>query len=542
MQYDENGHGDHKFQVFCFVADTQHGDKFAECAACRTEQKERALRDTLLLFLCAVLIGNGQDCGCDIDDTIIGQQCELHGFQLKIHHIFLACLILMIILPQIRLAVKGTQRERKKRMIVIKKYHYVIAVLILVAAVFLAMKSAAGREKNAEPRAAENSVEVVFPSTAPEQKDSNAAETNAKAEEPLVGVWIPYMALDVTEKTEEAFKENFDAKLAAAKSVGANAVFVHVRPFADSLYPSEYESWSHLLTGMQGKDPSYDPMEYMVNAAHEQNMQFHAWINPLRIASTTIPPELDENGFYMQNYVNHPEYFMAYNSGIYYTPASAYIRNRIADGAAEIAEKYDVDGIHFDDYFYPTDDESIDAEQYAAYVKETEEPLTLHEWRTANVNALIAAVYSRVKEANENVQFGISPQGNLENNEMINADVYTWCAQAGYIDYVCPQLYYSFENEALPFETALQNWCALKRLPSIKLYIGLAVYKAGTDADNGTWLNTTDTLAKQIDRAKEAGADGVVLYAVDHLTGENAKAEMANAVPELERFKEAQQN
>lgn len=85
------------------------------------------------------------------------------------------------------------------------------------------------------------------------------------------------MALDVTEKTEEAFKENFDAKLAAAKSVGTNAVFVHVRPFADSLYPSEYESWSHLLTDMQGKDPGYDPMEYMVNAAHEQNMQFHAW-------------------------------------------------------------------------------------------------------------------------------------------------------------------------------------------------------------------------------------------------------------------------
>ena len=96
-------------------------------------------------------------------------------------------------------------------MIVIKKYHYVIAVLILVAAVFLAMKSAAGREKNAEPSAAENSVEVVFSSTAPEQEDSNAAETTAKAEEPLVGVWIPYMALEVTEKTEEAFKENFDA-------------------------------------------------------------------------------------------------------------------------------------------------------------------------------------------------------------------------------------------------------------------------------------------------------------------------------------------
>ena len=98
----------------CFVLWRIHSMAInSPSAPCRTEQKERALRDTPLLFLCAALIGNGQDCGCDIDDTIIDQQCELHGFRLKIHHIFLACLILMIILPQIRLAVKGTQRERK---------------------------------------------------------------------------------------------------------------------------------------------------------------------------------------------------------------------------------------------------------------------------------------------------------------------------------------------------------------------------------------------------------------------------------------------
>ena len=105
-----------------------------------------------------------------------------------------------------------------------------------------------------------------------------------------------------------------------------------------------------------------------------------------------------------------------------------------------------MDGIHFDDYFYPTDDETIDANQYAAYVNETEEPLPLHEWRTANINALIATVYHRIKQTAPEVEFGISPQGNLQNNEKINADVYTWCAQSGYIDYICPQLYYSFEN------------------------------------------------------------------------------------------------
>lgn len=114
----------------------------------------------------------------------------------------------------------------------------------------------------------------------------------------------------------------------------------------------------------------------------------------------------------------------------------------------------------------------------------------------------------------------------------------------GYIDYVCPQLYYSFENEALPFETgSSKTGGALKRLPSIKLYIGLAdVTRRARSGQRHIGSTRPDTLAKQINRAKEAGADGVVLYAVDHLTGENAKAEMANAVPELERFKEAQQN
>ena len=393
-------------------------------------------------------------------------------------------------------------------MIVIKKYHYVIAVLILVAAVFLAMKSAAGREENAEPRAAENSVEVVFSSTAPEQEDSNAAETTAKAEEPLVGVWIPYMALDVTEKTEEAFKENFDAKLAAAKSVGANAVFVHVRPFADSLYPSEYESWSHLLTGTQGKDPGYDPMEYMVSTAHEQNMQFHAWINPLRIASTTIPPELDENGFYMQNYVNHPEYFMAYNSGIYYNPASAYIRNRIADGAAEIAEKYDVDGIHFDDYFYPSPDESFDSTAYREY-KNGGGSLSLGDWRRENVNILIRDVYSAIKAADTSIRFGISPQGNNSNNYNSQyIDVDKWLSNKGYVDYICPQIYFGFNNSTSPYTETVALWNNKIKVSGISLYIGLAPYKIGlTDTWAGSgkneWIHDSSILARQVQSARD---------------------------------------
>ena len=359
-----------------------------------------------------------------------------------------------------------------------------------------------------------------------------------RAAVPYRAVWVSYLEWEQVDfSSAEAFTQAIGTMLDNIQSIGATVVLAQVRPFGDALYPSDYFPFSHLCTGTQGQDPGFDPLALLVDAAHARDLQLEAWVNPYRIQAGQTPALCGASPARL-----HPDWVRYTDTGAYLDPASADVRQYIADGVGELCARYAVDGIHFDDYFYPTDDESIDAEQYAAYVKETEEPLTLHEWRTANVNALIAAVYSRVKEANENVQFGISPQGNLENNEMINADVYTWCAQAGYIDYVCPQLYYSFENEALPFETALQNWCALKRLPSIKLYIGLAVYKAGTDADNGTWLNTTDTLAKQIDRAKEAGADGVVLYAVDHLTGENAKAEMANAVPELERFKEAQQN
>lgn len=415
-------------------------------------------------------------------------------------------------------------------MLVLKKSHYIIAIVILIFTV------CAAAWRNAEPYSSASETgsvsEAIASASETQQSETELSALSVSADtekEMLVGVWIPYMSLTTTERTEEAFKANYDAKLESAKSIGCNAVYVHVRPFADSLYPSEYEPWSHILTGTQGEDPGYDPLAYMIAKAHENGMEFHAWINPLRIATSTMPGEFAEDSFYMQNCYTHPYYFIEYEDGIYYNPASAYIRERIAASTAEIAANYDVDGIHFDDYFYPTEDESIDSNQYATYVSETEEPLPLHEWRTTNINALIASVYQKIKQTAPEVVFGISPQGNLENNEKINADVYTWCAQSGYIDYICPQLYYSFENPALPFETALDAWNTMNRLDNIDLYVGLAVYKAGTDADDGTWLNAEDTLARQIQCAEEAGAAGVLLYAIDYFESTTAQAELANA-------------
>ena len=236
-------------------------------------------------------------------------------------------------------------------MIQLKRTHYIAALVVLALVVLFAAWSQNGSAPvDPAQSAAAESAQTASADAAPAESTDPAAQAAAEAEEaPLVGVWIPYMSLSTEEKTETAFKENYDAKLKSAKAAGANAVFVHVRPFADSLYPSEYEPWSHILTGTQGEDPGYDPLQYMVDRAHECGMQFHAWINPLRISTDATPGTLAESSFYMQNRETNPFYFLEYGGGIYYNPASAVVRERIANGAAEIAALYDVDGIHFDD-------------------------------------------------------------------------------------------------------------------------------------------------------------------------------------------------
>lgn len=205
----------------------------------------------------------------------------------------------------------------------------------------------------------------------------------------------------------------------------------------------------------------------------------------------------------------------------------------IADGAAEIAEQYDVDGIHFDDYFYPEGDDTLDSAAYEAYTQSVEDPLSLLEWRTANINAMVSQVYSAIKAVKPEVAFGISPQGNIRNDEAMGADVKTWAAVPGYVDYLAPQLYFSFENEALGYLDALEEWAALSRHEGLSLYAGLALYKAGTDADNGTWLGQDDIIALQAEAALDAGYQGVILYSSDYLNAEQTAREMENAMAVL---------
>ena len=405
----------------------------------------------------------------------------------------------------------------------LRKYCYLVlwaALLAAVAGVWLF-----GGERAVEESGQASSSAV--PSASP------ASQTGEAEEETLVGVWVPYFSLDTAEHTQEAFEEHYRQIAQTAQEKGINAMFVHVRPFSDALYPSAYYPWSHILTGTQGRDPGYDPLQFMIDTTHQLGMEFHAWINPLRVKTAETPAALADNNPYGTLGAESPGYFMEYDGGVYLNPAYPAVRSLIAGGAAEIAQNYDVDGIHFDDYFYPSEDTSLDSAAYETYTQTVEQPLPLLEWRAANINAMVAQVYESVKAAREEVVFGISPQGNIQNDQAMGADVKTWAAVPGYVDYLAPQLYFSFENQALPYQQALEEWVALPRRQGLKLYAGLALYKAGTDADGGTWLTRDNIIALQAEAALNAGYQGVILYSSEYLDAAQAAKELENAMAVL---------
>lgn len=420
--------------------------------------------------------------------------------------------------------------NKEDKMFQFRKYSYVflwLALLVTVGLVWLF-----GRET--PPVSEEVSASgTAVSSAAPAPPAVQETPVPEPVQEEMVGLWIPYMSLQTTEKTQTAFEENYKKIVAQAKETGVNTLFVHVRPFSDALYPSENFPYSHILTGEQGQDPGYDPLEFMVTYTHQQGLAFHAWINPLRVKTAETPTVLAAENPYSELSADNPFYFMEYEGAVYLNPAYPYIRTLIAEGAAEIVKNYAVDGIHFDDYFYPAQADELDNTAYEGYVNSVDEPVERTEWRTANINAMVAEVYQKVKGEKPEVVFGISPAGNIENDLAMGADVNTWSAIPGYVDYICPQLYYSFENPAMGYTEALQQWLALPRHQALELYIGLALYKAGSDADEGTWLSENNIIQRQIQQAREAGCKGVILYASDYLSKPETKEEVENAMAVL---------
>ncbi|HAN44615.1 MAG TPA: hypothetical protein DCP97_04410, partial [Ruminococcaceae bacterium] len=347
-------------------------------------------------------------------------------------------------------------------------------------------------------------------SSSSKTSSSNAAAAVVPASSGEVrAAWISYLDFNtiLKNKTKAEFTANIGNVFDNLLSIGLNTAIVQVRPFADALYPSEYFPWSSTITGTEGQNPGFDPLAIMVEQAKKRGMRIEAWINPYRVRNASSSAALSANN-QAQIWLNEGnESVVKTSTGIFYDPASKQAQQLIINGVKELVTNYDIDAIHMDDYFYPTTDASFDANSYNAY-KSGGGTLALADWRRENVNTLVRGIYSAIKSINSSVKFGISPQGNMNNNYNTQyIDVAKWLSNKGYIDYICPQVYFGFENAAQPFSSTVAQFNDMIKVSGIELYVGLAPYKLGcTDqwagAGKTEWQNTTDILARMVQDAR----------------------------------------
>ncbi len=321
-------------------------------------------------------------------------------------------------------------------------------------------------------------------------------------------------------KNSQESKNNIKIILDNIKNMNLNTVIVHVRPFADSIYKSEYYPISDTILNNNNEVPDYDILDFFITEAHSRDLKIEAWINPFRISNDTKLENISVDSIYYK-FINTNDVMIIDDKGIYLNPASVEVRNLIIDGIKEIVEKYDVDGIHFDDYFYPN--ETIDLQSYDEYIK-TGGTMSLDEYRLNNISVLIKDIYSSIKNIKSDVKFGIAPEGNIENNyDKSFLDVNKILSNNGYVDYIMPQLYFGFENEIKPFIETINVWNSLIEVDSIDLIPALAFYKIGTVdtyalSGKNEWIENSDIIKKQVVISRNvSNYDGFSLFRYDYI-------------------------
>lgn len=363
-------------------------------------------------------------------------------------------------------------------------------------------------------------------------------------------VWCSFEDLDFNKKTEKAFTKNIKTMFQNVADMGMNTVVVHVRPFSDAMYPSDYFPWSKIASGKQGKNPGYDPLKIMVQEAHAAKLRVEAWINPYRVSlrSTKIS-KLSKNNPARKWYSKKKtkRNVLIYGGQIYYNPAKQQVRQLIANGVKEIVDNYEVDAIHMDDYFYPSMTswnykKVFDAPEYKAYVKKQkalgEGYKSIVNWRRSNVNQLVKLLYKTVKESNPEIEFGISPAGNLDNLRAKTAhyvDIDRWISEEGYVDYICPQIYWGFQNGQYSYDKVLKRWTALCKESDVKLYVGLAMYRT-VYYGSSEWKKSKTIMKRSVSYARKTKqVDGFYFFTYRSFLSSKAKTEKKNLVKELKK-------
>ncbi len=396
--------------------------------------------------------------------------------------------------------------------------------------------------------------------------DHNTGTTSEDTE--YKAVWLTYLEFSsfrksVKKNNETSFRKFYKDILQRIKTLGFNHIIVQVRPFGDALYPSEYFPWAACISGKQGRNPGYDPLKIMTELSHKEGIAIEAWINPYRISSGDSISSLSKTNparkwFSSQNTKRN---VLSYEGSLYYNPSSESVRNLIIQGIQEIVQNYDVDGIHMDDYFYPSFTETnvataFDASEYQQQLSASSTKKSgsnslntksssnntknisanniniedLAKWRRNNVNQLVSGIYKAVKAQNEKITFGISPAGNLDNlrsNLEYYVDIDTWVKEAGYVDYLMPQIYWGFTNEIAPFDKITDQWVNLTQSSSAKLYIGLQLYRMGSN-DSGESdfkeLQKASLITKELSYLKkQSKVNGYCVFSYQYLDCQNKK-------------------
>ena len=319
------------------------------------------------------------------------------------------------------------------------------------------------------------------------------------ASEGLKGIWVATVSnIDFPSSSglsASELRKEIDTIVNNAFDWGFNAIFLQVRPKSDAIYNSSLFPSSDVIVEKQGDRLPLDCLEYFITAAHSKGIELHAWINPYRITQSYAGGH-DMDSLAVSNPARqHPEWVVKHSDGaMYYNPGIPEVRDMIVEGILEVVNNYNIDGIHFDDYFYPYNDASSFSDK-TEYDKYKSEGQTIAEWRRANNDALVQKTAAAVKTAKPDISFGISPSGvwalktnnslgtdiksSSESYYQVYADTRKWVKNE-WIDYICPQVYWEIDHSTAPFKPIVDWWDDVVSGTKVKLYIGIAAYKGSS--------------------------------------------------------------
>lgn len=366
--------------------------------------------------------------------------------------------------------------------------------------------------------------------------DNSTSSTRLNYDTPYA-MWFAVMdyADTLSGKTETEFREIMHQRFQNAANMGINTVYLHVRAYQDAYYRSELFPMGRYADA----NISYDPLEIMLEEAHALHLSAHAWINPMRGPGDETMAAMDDH-YKVKQWYNDPTkngiYLVKVGNNWWLNPAYPEVRQFIADGIEEIITQYDVDGIHMDDYFYPTTEASFDA---AAFAESGASDLS--EFRLEQTNAMVKQLYDTVKAEDSERIVSISPQGTMHGNyDSQYADVRRWASTPGYCDVLIPQVYFGFENETAPFEETAALWAETVTCEDVSLVIGIGTHKLGKEdtwAGSGSeeWQEHLDIPQRQVELLLHMdNVDGIAIYDYDTtFCPETAVDAMAQQVEEI---------